>query len=215
MSKYWLTLANAVLLANVGHAGLFDFSSGAMNYGPYTGGHAYSYNVAYGYGFAFSPADTWRRDIFAYPGGVAPYRPNEWPIVCTVFPRPAVPYVSVPGPDGLYRLVPAGSLDAEGLPVVSPGAVAGLQPVPAGDARLCARIRVIVPAGAEVWFDKTKTTQDGTDRVFETPPLTPGKTHIYTVRARWTDGTRDVEQFRVMGVRAGETAKLTFTANGQ
>jgi uncharacterized protein (TIGR03000 family) len=63
-----------------------------------------------------------------------------------------------------------------------------------------------------VWFDKFKMTQTGSDRVYQTPPLVPGKTQIYTVRAKWNEAGRDVEQFRVVGVRAGETAKLNFTA---
>ncbi|MBY0231448.1 MAG: hypothetical protein K2W96_19360, partial [Gemmataceae bacterium] len=72
-----------------------------LRYGPYTGGHHYSKNVAYSYGFAFSSADTWRRDLFAYPAGIHPYRPYDRPIYYRVYPRPAVPPISVPGPDGL------------------------------------------------------------------------------------------------------------------
>ena len=54
--------------------------------------------------------------------------------------------------------------------------------------------------------------QTGTDRVYQTPPLPAGKMQIYTVRAKWNQDGRDVEQFRVVGVRAGETSKLNFMA---
>ena len=217
MTKYRLTLAALVVLnAASAHAGLFDGGiGGAMYYGPYTGGHAYSPNTAYGYGFAFSPADTWRRDPFAYPAGVYPYRPYEWPIYYRVFPNKTMtPYISVPGPDGLPVLVPApGAASAAPItaaPVLpAPAPAPELLPVPVSTSTP-ATIHVRVPAGAEVWIDKQKTTQTGMDRVFQSPPLTAGKMHIYSVRAKWNEGGREMEQFRVVGVRAGESARLTF-----
>jgi uncharacterized protein (TIGR03000 family) len=218
MRCHWLALAATIGLLGVAsaQAGLFDQGIGsAMYYGPYTGGHGYSYNVAYGYGFAFSPADTWRRDPFAYPAGIYPYRPYDRPISCRVFPTPAVPYVSVPGPDGLPILVPSATPAGEpALPLtVAPTATPMLQPVPASAvAAQPATVRVSVPEGAEVWFDKEKLTQTGTERTFQSPPLPAGKMQIYSVRAKWNGGGREVEQFRVVGVRAGETARLTFPA---
>jgi uncharacterized protein (TIGR03000 family) len=216
MKRYGLALAAMLVLqAANARAGLFDQGiGGAMYYGPYTGGHGYSWNTAYGYGFAFSAADTWRRDPLAYPAGIYPYRPYGWPISCRVFPTPPAPYVSVPGPDGLPVLVPTATPDmvAPGAPVVVPPSVTnGLQPVPAGAmAQRPALVKVHVPEGADVWFEKEKMPAGGTDRVFQSPPLTPGKMHIYTVRAKWNQAGREVEQVRIVGVRAGETAKLTF-----
>jgi uncharacterized protein (TIGR03000 family) len=210
MQKFWLTLATGCLLAAPSaRAGLFNEGiGGAMYYGPYTGGHYYSYNVAYGYGFAFSPADTWRRDIFAYPGGPYPYRPYGWPIYCRVWPNTGTPYISAPGPDGLKTLVPApGYAHGETLP----GGLPALAPVPTTSAAQPATIKISVPAHAQVWFDREVTTQTGQTRVFQSPPLPQGKTHVYTVRARWNEAGREVEQHRIVGVRAGETARLTFT----
>jgi uncharacterized protein (TIGR03000 family) len=232
MKSYWLTLPMLGLLGVSAQAGLFNEGiGGAMYYGPYTGGHAYSYNTAYGYGFSFSPADTWRIDPLAYPSGIYPYRPYQQPIVYRVFPnKEMTPYVSVPGPDGLPVLAPAPGAVAPPTVTLPPGVVpmptpvAGaalavptgvvpvLQPVPVSErAETPATIRIRVPDGAEVWFDKAKTAQTGTDRVFQSPPVPAGKTLIYSVRARWNEGGREVEQFRVVGVRAGETARLTFT----
>jgi uncharacterized protein (TIGR03000 family) len=218
MKRYALALA-MMLLPQIpdAEAGLFDQGiGGAMYYGPYTGGHGYSYNTAYGYGFCFSAADTWRRDPLAYPAGIYPYRPYGWPISCRVFPTPPAPYISVPGPDGLPILeptVPPVSM-LTGVPVlVAPSTTTTLQPVPAAPAvQHSATVRVHVPAGAEVWIDKEKTTQTGTDRIFQSPPLTAGKMHVISVRAKWNEAGREIEQFRVVGVRAGETAKVTFTS---
>jgi uncharacterized protein (TIGR03000 family) len=203
------------------------------DYGPYTGGHGYSYNVAYSYGFAFSAADTWRRDIFAYPGGIYPYRPYGRPIYTRVFPTPDTPYISVPGPDGMPTLIkPVAPVEDPplGCAVIPPGA-AGLmapvgppllqpvpatpphtlpQPVPSAVSGSPARIRIRVPQDAEVWVEKEKVIQDGNERVFQTAPQSPGKMQIYSVRAKWHEAGREVEQFRVVGVKAGETARLTF-----
>jgi uncharacterized protein (TIGR03000 family) len=174
--------------------------------------------VAYSYGFAFSAADTWRRDPIAYPAGVYPYRPYGRPILYRIFPQTpgSVPPISVPGEDGLPVLVhPGVAHDSLATPaVIVPGPLPALQPVPAdptvqGEARP-ATIRVVVPYNAEVWVEKEKTTQTGMERAFVLPPLAPGKTHVYSVRASWTENGRAVEQVRVVGIRAGETAKVNF-----
>jgi uncharacterized protein (TIGR03000 family) len=245
MKRYGVALAAVLLYGSNSLAGLFDQGIGsAMIYGPYTGGHAYPFNTAYGYGLSWTPADSWLKDPFAYRAGYVPYRPYEWPIYCRVFPKPPAPYISVPGPDGLPVLVPTATPEMhphDGPVIVGPGASASeIRPVPTSSvsalsaaptttftatpapapmptpettsAERPALVRVRVPAGAEVWFDKSKMTQTGTDRVYQTSPLPAGKMQIYTVRAKWNQDGRDVEQFRVVGVRAGETAKLNFTS---
>jgi uncharacterized protein (TIGR03000 family) len=175
---------------------------GAMYYGPYTGGHLLPYNTAYGYGFAFNSTDTWRRDPIAYPGGITPYRPYERPILYRAFPlNPTNPPVAVPGPDG--------------LPVLrTPAPVAGapvLQPVP--EAGTFGTIRVTAPKGARVWVEKEELPGDG-ERVYRTQELAAGVMKIYSLRASWVSAGRTVEQFRVVGVKAGETARVEFTTGG-
>ena len=232
MTRFPAALAAVAVWAAPAWAGWFGNGIGsAMQYGPYTGGHGYSWNVAYSYGFAFSPADTWRRDFAANPAGYYPFRPYGWPIYYRVCPRPDTPYISVPGPDGLPVLVKPPVVaedlhDGHGGPVAPPllqpvpdGATPTLPPpVPVPEAApaprpvTAARIRVLVPADAEVWVEKEKMEQAGPERVFQTPPLGPGRMQIYSVRAKWHEAGREVEQFRVVGVKAGETAKLTFGA---
>lgn len=217
MTRFLLALA-LLLAASSVHAAGWLFPKGPGRYGPYTGGHGYSYNVAYSYGFAWSAADTWRRDIFAYPGGINPYRPFGRPISKTVFPHPDYPYISVPGDDGLPTLIHP-LLPMDGMPemtVLQPStAQAGptvsphLLPVPDATAK-GATIRVQAPADAEVWVEKEPLTGKADERAFQTPALTPGKTQIYTLRAKWTEAGKEIERFRVVGVKAGETAKVTF-----
>ena len=184
-------------------AQLFPRGPDALRYGAYTGGHGYSYNTAYSYGLSFSSADTWRRDPFAYPAGIYPYRPYGRPIAYRVFPNPTTPYYSVPGPDGLPILIRQNGEIA----AVEPGLA--LVPVPTVADGKSARIRIVAPAGAEVWVEKEKFA----GATFQTPPLTPGKVEVYSVRAKWMDAGQEVEQFRVVAVRAGESAKVQFASS--
>ena len=60
-----------------------------------------------------------------------------------------------------------------------------------------------------MWVEKQKLP--GAGATFQTPPLTPGKMEIYSVRAKWTIAGKEVEQFRVVGVQAGDSTEVQFT----
>jgi uncharacterized protein (TIGR03000 family) len=75
-----------------------------------------------------------------------------------------------------------------------------------------AHITLNVPANAEVWFDGDKTSQTGPTREFVSPPLTPGQTYTYVVRARWTENGRPVDQTRELHVRANQQTIENFPA---
>jgi uncharacterized protein (TIGR03000 family) len=195
MMRRWMTLAGLVLLLGVSgetrEASAGPFSSGigsAMYYGPYTGGHGYSYAEAYHYGLSFSAADSWRRDPLAYPAGPYPYRP----------PYPLFSWYHA-------RYNPTVVVDA-GEPAVLP-----LQPVP-GSPPGAAVVQVTVPVDAEVWVEGDKTGLTGPHREFVSPPLVTGKSYLYTVRARWTEAGRSVEQIQVVAVQAGNRAEVRFPA---
>jgi uncharacterized protein (TIGR03000 family) len=85
-----------------------------------------------------------------------------------------------------------------------------LYPVPVLDQARPATIRVVVPYNAQVWLEKEQSSESGMDRAFVLPALAPGKLHIYTVRAAWSENGRAVDQIRVVGIRAGETARVNF-----
>ena len=61
--------------------------------------------------------------LFAYPGGISPYRPYGRPITYRVFPNPSTPYISVPGPDGMPTLIRDPGAAAQGQPVPEAGTV--------------------------------------------------------------------------------------------
>ncbi len=195
MNRFRAALCAAFAVAASAHAGPFGlFGHGigsAMEYGPYTGGHRYSYNVAYGYGLSFNAADSWRIDPFAYPGGVYPYRPYERPIVYRAWPAsPSGPPISVPGEDGLPVLAPAVPPTSIAPGVLEPVPAVTLKPVP--DSVLAAAMKPVpapvggtalikftAPEGAEVYVEKERVGGD----VFQTPPL-EGRMKVYSVRAK-------------------------------
>jgi uncharacterized protein (TIGR03000 family) len=72
-----------------------------------------------------------------------------------------------------------------------------------------ALIIVKLPAEAALWFDESKTTQEGSYRRFVTPPLPAGKDHVYTLRVRWS--IKDVELTRTETVQV--MAGGQFTVN--
>ncbi len=76
-------------------------------------------------------------------------------------------------------------------------------PLPA-DAAL---VIVKMPAEAELWFNGSKTTQEGSYRRFVTPSLPGGRPLSYTLQARWR--IKDAELTRVEEVQVGPGATIT------
>jgi uncharacterized protein (TIGR03000 family) len=75
-----------------------------------------------------------------------------------------------------------------------------------------ARIRVVVPQDAKVWFDNKATKQSGSQRHFESPALTPGKQYSYDVKAQWKDENgKEVTQTRHIDVGANTNVTVDFT----
>jgi uncharacterized protein (TIGR03000 family) len=73
-----------------------------------------------------------------------------------------------------------------------------------------ATIVVRLPADARLMIDgnATRSTQDV--RTFESPPLQPGKTYQYTLKAEVTRDGKTVERSRDVTVRAGQQSDVTF-----
>jgi len=73
-----------------------------------------------------------------------------------------------------------------------------------------ANVSVMLPsADAEVWFDNAPTRQRGMERIFHTPSLQPGS-YTYSIRARWNDNGRTVDQTRQVQVRPGQSVTVDF-----
>jgi uncharacterized protein (TIGR03000 family) len=75
-----------------------------------------------------------------------------------------------------------------------------------------ANIRVLLPdPNARVWFNGNLTSQQGTDRLFTTPPLSYGTANVYMIRATWMQGGREVTQERTVSATPGGTFVVDFT----
>jgi uncharacterized protein (TIGR03000 family) len=75
-----------------------------------------------------------------------------------------------------------------------------------------ARIRLVVPADAQVWFGNAATKQRGETRHFESPPLSPGHQYVYDITVRWRDKDgQEVTRTRQLNVSANSTVSADFT----
>jgi uncharacterized protein (TIGR03000 family) len=75
-----------------------------------------------------------------------------------------------------------------------------------------AKFDIYVPADAEVWLEGQKTQQAGEMRTFISPPLQPGEDYQYTIRARWKEAGKDIEQEQKIIVHAGSRKLVRFPA---
>jgi uncharacterized protein (TIGR03000 family) len=125
-----------------------------------------------------------------YYGWVGPFRASPRPHPSTVSVWPVIEQVA-----------PAGD------PVA---ADAGKPGIPPGG---CLYLSVKVPQpAAEVLVDGVKTVQTGTDRLFESPPVEPGKDFAYELTARWVERGVTVERKKVVTGQSGEVVRVDFTA---
>lgn len=74
-----------------------------------------------------------------------------------------------------------------------------------------AKIDLIVPADADVWFEGRKMTQTGVKRQFITPHLAGARSYAYTVRAQWLENGKTVERSKEVIVKAGERLFIDWT----
>ncbi len=92
------------------------------------------------------------------------------------------------------------------LPLFSAGA--GDEQPPANQALLVVRL----PAGATLTVDSSPTRQTGPERTFLSPPLTPGKTYSYELKATWEEGGKVKSVTREATVYAGKRTVIDLTA---
>jgi uncharacterized protein (TIGR03000 family) len=72
-----------------------------------------------------------------------------------------------------------------------------------------ATMTVMVPnADAQIWVDDTPTAQRGMERIFHTPALQ--QAGVYTLKARWMEGGRAVDQQRSVRVQPGQSVMVDF-----
>lgn len=157
-------------------------------YPSYSAGYSGSYSSYY-------PTYAWPSYYSLYaPNAAQFYRPPDYVShgsLALVPSTPTIGYVTVPETTTTYTAA---------RPAL-------LAPEARGDRAL---MDVHVPGNAEVWIEDVKMTQSGTNRGFESPPLTPGRAYTYRIRARWSGDNGPVEQTKEVPVRAGEQVQVDF-----
>jgi uncharacterized protein (TIGR03000 family) len=190
-----------------GHGGGFHgggFHGGGVRGGSWHGGgwhgggwhgggwHGHHHRGFYGYYPYWGWGDPW------YYGGYASY--NYWPNYYAY--TPTYDYYSTP-----YYYGSAPDYGTYSQP--SSNYTYGAQATPATDNT--AVITVVVPADAQVWFGNSATSQTGTVRNFQSPPLNPGRRYVYEVRAKWREDGQEVTKARQVDVWAGARVTVDFT----
>jgi uncharacterized protein (TIGR03000 family) len=74
-----------------------------------------------------------------------------------------------------------------------------------------ARVRVLVPPDAQVWFEGQLTTEGGPERMFATPELEPGREYSYDITAQWHEDGREVTKTAHIVFHAGDSVTADFT----
>jgi uncharacterized protein (TIGR03000 family) len=177
-------------------------------YGPYRG--FYGYYRGYGWGF-YGGFGVYGYLPYPYYGigvGVAVGYPGYLPYgVAAGAYYPATNVVVTPSAPPVDGQPPSSAaVPPEGSAGSPQG---GAQPPPA-DGK--ARLLLLVPANAEVWFDGQPTSQAGTEREFASPVLTPNQVYTYSVRVRAPkDDGRVNDETRRIQVRANDRWLVDFT----
>jgi uncharacterized protein (TIGR03000 family) len=177
-----------------GHGGGGHGGNGRGGYG--YGHRGYYGGYGYGYGFGFYPGYYGDYGYAYYPGYAG------YPVPPVV---PAVP--AVPDPN----LPPVPRVDDPNVNAAPPSRQARTYTVSTAPENT-ARVRVLLPAGAQLWLGDELMTPTGAERNFVTPELTPGKVYSYQVKARWTLNGRPVEQSAKVKVYANKTTTVEFRA---
>lgn len=117
-------------------------------------------------------------------------------------------------------------------PPPRPRAPAHMQPLPAdldrqvtelpngpaalNDRRSAATLEIQVPVStAEILIDGEPTTQTGTLRTFQTPPLEKGKRFLYDVEARWMENGQPKSRMETVTIEAGQRVQVDFRSQNQ
>ena len=70
--------------------------------------------------------------------------------------------------------------------------------------RTTATVNVVLPADAELSFQGIRVGQTGDYRRFITPPLLPGSSYTYDIRATWRANGQEVTRDRHVDIQAGD-----------
>jgi uncharacterized protein (TIGR03000 family) len=166
---------------------------GGYRYGGWDG-YSGGFNRGYGFGYGYPYSG-------GYYGGYYPYRNYGYSYG---YPTTDFYYVNPPADYGTfdsssYAQMPSQSGDVQSFYYA---------PERRDD---IATVRVRLPrSDAKVFFEGQPTQQQGTDRLFQSPPLEKGKSYKYDVKATWMENGREVTREKKVDVRPGQMAMVNF-----
>jgi uncharacterized protein (TIGR03000 family) len=73
-------------------------------------------------------------------------------------------------------------------------------------------LRVNVPNDARVWLDGQATQQGGPNRLYVSPPMTPGKDYVYHIKAQWMENGKPVTHAKDVTVHAGDWVNVDMSS---
>lgn len=124
-----------------------------------------------------------------------------------------------PPPPSLPPLPPVSAPPAVTTPTspTVPNALPPAAPNNQGGGPAPATITVMVPPNAVIWVADQQMKQTGSRRTFQSPPLDPSKTYVYTMKISWpgAPGQKDNSTEQEVTVRSGQTTIIDFTPLAQ
>jgi len=170
------------------------YYGGYRGYGYGYGGYGYPFVGGYGLGYGLGGYGLGNYGLgYSGLGGYGGYRYSS-PYYYGGY---SYPY-AVPTYDNNYFMPPT----VNGNGVVQASGVENSVPSLSADSGNAAPavVTVMVPDGAQVWFDGKESTDTGNSRVFTSPMLQPGQPTMLTVKARWDGSNREMQ----LPIRAGD-----------
>lgn len=149
-------------------------------------GYGYGYGSPYYGGAWYTSYPSWGSSVYSYPS----YYSSSWSYPSSTY------YSSGSTWDPSYAAGPLSS------------SYQALYQEPRDQNQVLLRVHVPEPS-AKVWIEDQLTQQQGTDRLFVSPPLNAGTYH-YTVRASWMENGREVSREQKVKVEAGREAQVNF-----
>lgn len=209
-----LTLAALCVFSPPASAAIFGFGVGGP-YGGYVGG---TFGSPFGSGY-YAPFG-YARNAYAYPGYYGPGSTQVYGsgLGAGILDYSRSGYGYYPGYGYPYPTVR--TYVAPTVRYVAP-VYPSLATIPAPSSRSSlyyapevpddtAHVRYLGPADAKLWIGGVETSKTGSERDFTTPPLVPGKSYTYEVKARWVESGEPVERTRKVKVEANRTTVIDF-----
>jgi uncharacterized protein (TIGR03000 family) len=154
----------------------FQFGKGGHSGGHHSSGHHGGFHTIHHTGHFHHSSS------YGYGGYYYPSYSYSYPSHCYSYPNS-------------YYTLPSGIVPAGGVYLVDPAPSAVATP---------ATVTVIVPEGAQVWFDGKDAAGTGTDRVFTSSILQPNQPGVLSVKASWGGNTYSMQ----LTIRAGDKLRV-------